>query len=164
MERPWYWPKGGQPHRAEPFTWIVKGKMAGSWWPDEKLIEIYKKVGIKVIINCSEFDNRKDIPREFVFYRIDIPDYGLPTEAQVKEFLDITDAHGAKGEAIVVHCVAGCGRTGQMIIGWAAHNGVLKKGEDPVVWIRNLRKCCLETEEQVQYARKLVKIFLKTNE
>ena len=43
MVRPWYWPKGGMPERAEPFTWIARGRMAASWWPDPPVFEIYKE-------------------------------------------------------------------------------------------------------------------------
>ncbi|MFX1324210.1 MAG: dual specificity protein phosphatase family protein [Promethearchaeota archaeon] len=161
MVHPWYWPKGGQPHRTEPFTWISKGKMAASWWPDSSVIERYKKEKIKVIINCSEFDNRKDIPKEFEYFHINIPDYGTPTESQLERFLEITNKHGANGEPIVVHCVAGCGRTGIMIVVWAADNGYIPKGMDPVKWIRNLRSCCLETIEQMDLARKLVSKYQK---
>ncbi|MFX1316263.1 MAG: dual specificity protein phosphatase family protein [Promethearchaeota archaeon] len=157
--RPWYWPEGGQPHRTEPFTWIVKGKIAASWWPDSELIERYKKEGIKVIINCSEFDNRRQIPQDFKYFHINIPDFGTPTDAQLHRFFDITNKHGANGEAIVVHCVAGCGRTGIMVIAWAAYNGYFTNNIDPVQWIRKIRPCSLETEEQTKLARKLVKKY-----
>jgi protein-tyrosine phosphatase len=161
MVRPWYWPKGGQPHRANPFDWIIKGKMAASWWPDTIVFDIYKKERIKVIINASEFDNREDIPNGFTYYHIDIPDYGLPTDNQIKKFLKITDEHGAKNEAIVVHCVAGCGRTGQLIVIWGAHNRYIPKSMDPVKWIRKIRRCCLETKEQMELARKMTRRYQK---
>lgn len=153
--RPWYWPEGGQPHRTEPFTWIVKNEMAASWWPDPPVFERYNKEKIKVIINASEFDNRKDIPEDFIYYHIDIPDYGLPTESQIERFLEITNNHGSKNHPMVVHCVAGCGRTGQLIVIWAAYNGLIPKNVDPVKWIRKLRTCCLETKEQMNLARKM---------
>ena len=153
--RPWYWNEGGQPHRTEPFTWIVKGKIAASWWPDPPVFERYKKEGIKAVINASEFDNRKDVPDELKYYHINIPDYGIPTDSQIKRFLEITSKHMEKGEPIVVHCVAGCGRTGQLIVVWAAFNGYIPKNMDPVKWIRNLRRCCLETKEQMNLARKM---------
>ena len=161
MVRPWYWPANGQPHRTEPFTWIVKNKMAASWWPDPPVFKIYKKEGIKVVINASEFDNRRDIPEDFTYYHIDIPDYGLPTDSQIKRFLEITENHGSKKEPIVVHCVAGCGRTGQLIVIWGAYNGVIPKNMDPVKWIRNHRKCCLETKEQMELARKMASKYQK---
>ncbi|MHA1148584.1 MAG: protein-tyrosine phosphatase family protein [Promethearchaeota archaeon] len=158
---PWYWPKEGQPHRTEPFTWIVKGKIAASWWPDTSVFQRYKKEGIKVIINASEFDNRKDIPKNFAYYHINIPDYGIPTDKQIKMFLEISSNHLSKNEPLVVHCVAGCGRTGQLIVIWAAYNGYIPKELDPVKWIRKYRKCCLETQEQMEVARKMARKYQK---
>ncbi|TFF95266.1 MAG: hypothetical protein EU544_03115 [Promethearchaeota archaeon] len=159
MVRPWYWPQGGQPHRTEPFTWIVKKKMAASWWPDPPVFKRYKEEGIKVIINASEFDNRNDVPSEFAYYHINIPDYGTPTENQIQQFLAITEKHMNKKEAIVVHCVAGCGRTGQLIVIWGAYNNHIPEGMDPVKWIRRLRNCCLETKEQMDLARRMAKKY-----
>jgi protein-tyrosine phosphatase len=161
MVRPWYWPKDGQPHRAEPFTWIIKGKMAISWWPDPSVIERYRNEGIKVIINCSEFDNRKDIPKEFEYFNISIPDYGTPTELQLKRFLEITSKYSNGNNPIVVHCVAGCGRSGIIVVAWAAYNNYIPNGMDPVYWIRKLRSCCLETKEQMELARKIARKYQK---
>ena len=161
LVRPWYWPEGGQPHRATPFTWIVKGKLAASWWPDPQLIDRYKKEGIKVIINCSEFNNRKDIPKNIKYLHINIPDYGTPSETQLDKFFEVTNRHKVNGEAIVVHCVAGYGRTGIMVVAWAAHNGYIPEGIDPVHWIRKLRPCSLETKEQMNLARRIAKKYKK---
>ena len=162
MVRPWYWPKEGMPERTEPFTWIIKDKMAASWWPDPSVIENYRREGIKVIINCSEFDNRKDIPKEFKYFHLNIPDYGTPTDVQLQRFFEITSESSNNDVPIVVHCVAGCGRSGLMIVAWAAYNGYIPKGIDPVKWIRKLRSCCLETKEQMELARKIAKKYQKT--
>ena len=89
MVRPWYWPEGGMPERTTPFQWIVKNKMAASWWPDPPVFKRYKKEGIKVVINACEFDNRKDVPSEFEYHHINIPDYGLPTQKQIDRFIEI---------------------------------------------------------------------------
>lgn len=161
MVHPWYWPKNGMPERTTPFTWIVKNKIAASWWPDASLFEIYKKEGIKVIINCSEFDYRKDIPPEFQYFHINIPDFGTPTDSQLEKFFEITRRFRANQDPIVVHCVAGCGRTGIMVVAWAANNGYIPKGIDPVKWIRKLRPCCLETKEQMGLARKIASKYRK---
>lgn len=161
MLRPWYWPEGGQPYRTIPFTWIVKNKIAASWWPDASLIETYRREGIKVIINCTEFDNRKDISKDFKYFHLNIPDYGTPTNSQLERFFKITSEYTVKKEPIVVHCVAGCGRTGIMIVAWAAYNGYIPDGIDPVKWIRKLRPCCLETKEQMELARKIASKYRK---
>ena len=160
MVRPWYWPKGGMPERTEPFTWIVKGRMAASWWPDPPVFKIYKENGIKAIVNVSEFDNRKDFPKDFSHYFINIPDYGVPTKLQIEEFIKITKKHMNAKEAIVVHCVAGCGRTGQMIVAWGAANSKIQNKMDPVKWIRKYRKCSLETNEQQEFARKIARSYI----
>ena len=161
MVRPWYWPKNGMPKRAEPFTWIIKGKMAISWWPDPYVIEIYRKEGIKAIINCSEFDNRKDIPKELKYYHINIPDYGTPTEGQLAKFFEVSSEFSSNNNSIVIHCVAGCGRSGIMTVAWAVYNGYIPNGIDPVKWIRRFRSCSLETKEQMDLARKIAKKYQK---
>ena len=147
------------PRRFEPFTWIVKEKMAASWWPDPPILERYKKEEISVIINCSEFDNRNDIPNIFNYYHINVPDYGLPTESQIETFLTICDKHGLNNESIVVHCVAGCGRTGQFLVAWGAKYGYIPRSMDPIKWIRKYRPCSLETKEQRNFARKMAKKY-----
>ncbi|GAG54156.1 unnamed protein product [marine sediment metagenome] len=101
------------PYKSKPFTWIIKGRIAASWWPDPPVIKKFKEEGISVVINCSEFENSKEIRNSFECYHINVPDYGLPTETQIDTFLAICDKHGLTNDSIVVHCVAGCGRTGQ---------------------------------------------------
>ncbi|MFX1479806.1 MAG: dual specificity protein phosphatase family protein [Promethearchaeota archaeon] len=161
MVRIWpsYWPKKGMPERTDPFTWIIKGKIAASWWPDSSLFERYHNEGIKTIINCSEFDNKQDVPKEFNYFHINVPDFGAPTAAQLERFLKVTSEFDGNKAPIVVHCVAGCGRTGIMIVAWAAYNNYIPKGIDPVSWIRKLRSCCLETKEQMDLARKIARKY-----
>ena len=99
----------------------------------------YKQEGISAIINCSEFDYQSNLPEGFNYYHINVPDYGLPTETQIEHFLNICKIHHSRKESIVVHCVAGCGRTGQFVVAWAAENGYIPQTMDPVKWIRKLR-------------------------
>lgn len=157
--RPWYWPEKGQPERTEPFTWIVEDVIAASWWPDPYVFDIYGEKGIRAVVNCCEFDNRQDVPRQFSYYHINVPDYGVPTDAQIERFIEIMDQHNRVGEPVVIHCVAGCGRTGQFIIAWCASAGFIPKGTNPVDWIRARRKCCLETKEQIKCARRFTDKF-----
>ena len=157
--RPWYWPEKGQPERTEPFTWIVEGVIAASWWPDPYVFDIFDVKGVKAVVNVCEFDNRKDVPSRFDYHFFHVPDYGVPSEQQIDEFIAIMDRHHAAKEPAVIHCVAGCGRTGQFIIAWCAKAGLIPQGIDPVDWIRVRRKCCLETGAQIECARRLTKKY-----
>jgi hypothetical protein len=78
------------------------------------------------------------------------------SDAQIEQFVSLMDKHHAAREAVVVHCVAGCGRTGQFIVAWCAKAGFIPEGTDPVQWIRARRKCCLETSEQTNCAKRLM--------
>lgn len=154
--RPWYWPERGQPERTEPFTWIVEDVIAASWWPDPYVFDLYAEHGIRAVVNVCEFDNRRDVPKGFAYHHLNVPDYGVPTDEQIDHFLELMDAHHRAKEPVVVHCVAGCGRTGQFIVAWCAKAGFIPKDADPLAWIRSRRKCCLETAEQIKCARRLM--------
>lgn len=128
--------------------------MGVSCWPDaDHFADEYPAHGIKAIVNVSEFDYPDGVPAGYAYYHLPIPDYGLPTRAQVDQFLEITDRHVERAEPVVVHCVAGCGRTGQMVAIWGAATGRIPKGNDPVRWIRARRPCSCETREQEKRAR-----------
>jgi len=129
--------------------------MAASWWPDPPVFEIYRREGIGAVVNCSEFDNRRDVPEQFAYYHIHVEDYGIPTGGQIDEFLEISRNHLEADQPVVVHCVAGCGRTGQFLVAWGASSGQIPDNMDPVDWIRSRRRCSLETAEQMQRARQL---------
>jgi protein-tyrosine phosphatase len=74
---------------------------------------------------------------------------------------EIMDHHHESREAVVIHCVAGCGRTGQFIVAWCARAGHLPNDIDPVDWIRARRQCCLETKAQIEAVRRIVERFRK---
>jgi Polymorphic toxin system, DSP-PTPase phosphatase len=140
------------------FTWIVKGVMAASCMPNNSLLANYKEQGIKVIINCSDWEYNfedKKFENYFSYYFIPILDFGVPGDAEIRKLFEICEQHQAKKEPIVVHCMAGCGRTGQLLCAWGAKNNIIPKEMDPVKWIRSLRKCCLENPSQERFAREI---------
>lgn len=139
--------------------WIIKRKMVASRWPDPEMFEIYKKEEIKVIIDASNYDNHQNIPNGMLYYQIGIPDLSIPFDSQIEKLLEITYAHSTKKEPIVIHCVTGCGRTGLIIAIWAIYNGYIPKNIDPVEWIRDKRKYCIEIKEQIELVRKIAKKY-----
>ena len=108
----------------------MDGVFAAAWWPDPDVFERYDDEGIKAIVNVCEFDNRNDVPRHLDYHFFHVPDYGVPSEEQIERFVDVMDRHHRSGEPVAVHCVAGCGRTGQFIIAWCARAGLIPAGSN----------------------------------
>ncbi len=133
------------------FSWIVKGVIAASSFPTKQSFTHFKQEGIKIVINCTEFDNSSNVPPEFQSYHFPIQDFGLVSHKNLQRFLDTTDIFYKQRLPIVVHCLAGCGRTGQMIIAFCANHNLIPNSIEPVAWLRCLRPCCLETPEQEHF-------------
>lgn len=81
---------------------------------DEDIQAIIAK-GIDVVISFEvpsisiEDANIEHIP-------LFIKDFGIPSEEQVKKFLSIIKERLNQNKKILVHCYAGCGRTGLMLV------------------------------------------------
>lgn len=132
------------------FSWIEDKVIAGSSKPFfQKQFELFKKVGIRVLINLTEetYQNINDLDK-FTIYHIPIPDFNVPSIEQINEFWQICKKHEEKKEPILVHCIAGCGRTGIMLGIWLLLKGIVKSGKEAIEQIRLLRPCSIETLEQ----------------
>jgi protein-tyrosine phosphatase len=158
MVRPSYWPENGRPEYSNMFDWIERGQLAMSWWPDPPVIERYQLEGIRVIINASEFDNRENIRKRFFYYHFPVPDYGLVTEEQIRKFLEVAKLHFDFKDPMVIHCVSGCGRSGQFALAWVLYFNKVPEHENPISWIRTKRQCILESTEQEKNGEKIIQL------
>ena len=120
-------------------------------------LEQLSELGIKVIISLEEaISNLKyhsSLEQNFEHHELFITDYDIPEKKQVEEFLDIIDKAKQEKKPVLVHCYAGCGRTGLML---AIAEKVIYGAEDGEKAIENLRKvrpCSVETLNQIQYVK-----------
>lgn len=135
------------------FSWVIPNKLAGSGFPfTPNDLEYFQIQGIKAIINLSGRNNYQHLT-ELPVYSIEIPDFGIPTIEQIHKIWQIVDDHLANREAVLVHCIAGCGRTGTILASLIYHLNIKATIDESIDYIRSLRPCSIETETQATFLR-----------
>ncbi len=136
------------------FSWIEELIIAGSSKPfHPKQFQFLNNHGIKILINLTE-DPYTDTSGHFTIYHIPIPDFSTPTDEQIEEFLNICNKHETQKDPILVHCIAGCGRTGTLMAIWLLSRDKAFSGTEAIKQIRKLRPCSIETHDQEEIVNK----------
>ena len=151
------------------FSWIIKNKLAASEHPGKvatilgdwrAVISWLRDQGIGGIITLTPewpLDGEaKEILKEYAidWYFLPIPDFRAPETLDTAfTFVKYVREINSKGKAALVHCHAGCGRTGTMILAYL----MIEKGyslEEAETEIRQKRYCiaaALRNESQYNY-------------
>jgi atypical dual specificity phosphatase len=101
-------------------NWVIPGKLAGSSFPLSNDLLSLPNLNITLIVNLTSRglpNNLKKQLREnnVEFKRFAIPDFGLPTPKIIQQYLQSVCKTLQQNQAVLTHCIAGCGRTGTMI-------------------------------------------------
>ncbi|MHA2172761.1 MAG: phosphatase domain-containing protein [Candidatus Kariarchaeaceae archaeon] len=139
--------------RLHNFSWLKEGIMAASSKPylPEHFVFLQEQ-GIKTIINLTEEAYSVD---NFTIYHIPIPDFDVPTMDQIKQFWTVSETHSKRNDPLLVHCLAGCGRTGTMLAIWLLLNKEYPTSDEAIQAIRKLRPCSIELLDQEDFIHKL---------
>jgi protein-tyrosine phosphatase len=117
-------------------------------------IDFLKAQGIQRLITLTERAHQHDVLNEhFAVHHLAIQDLGAPRVEQAQELAEILQKSSAQGEKVVVHCLAGIGRTSTMLLG--AHLLMGQNYDNLMQQIKRQNPAFALSETQIQFLKSL---------
>ncbi|MHA2363538.1 MAG: protein-tyrosine phosphatase family protein [Candidatus Hodarchaeales archaeon] len=141
------------------FFWIIKNQLAGSNLPTSvDHIHRIAQSGIKRIISIASIDNVESLiqnsKNDLDHLKLAFKDFGIPDKQQIKRFLNFAQDSHEKNEPLLIHCYAGCGRTGVLLVIYLMFFEGLNS-ISALQRIRKIRKCAVESKIQQEFLHKM---------
>ena len=137
------------------FTWIVPDLLAGMACPGyfadlDADLDYLAAEGINHIVTLTEFS--LDMPPDSTFNNLHLPviDFAAPEHTQRLRVCELVDAASKKGERVMVHCLAGIGRTGTFLAGYLMWKEGLT-ARQALSRVRAIRREYVQSVEQEGY-------------
>jgi atypical dual specificity phosphatase len=128
------------------FSWLVAGKLAASGFPGDLALRWLAEQGIRAVLSLSEQAPADLAEHGFAALHVSVLDASAPTPGQIDQALAFIAENEAAGRPVLVHCLAGLGRTGTILACYLVATGL--GSEDAIDQVRQLRPGSIETEGQ----------------
>ena len=102
--------------RPDKFSWLIENKLAGSGIPtsiDE--VQWVIKQGVKSIVTIREESLDDDWVKDVKYLHVLSNDMGVPEFVDLVSAVDFIHRRITHNEPVLVHCLAGMGRTGVIL-------------------------------------------------
>lgn len=137
------------------FTWVVPDLLAGMACPGYFTelaadLDYLAAEGVSVIVTLTEFS--LDLPPNSAFssYHLPIEDFGAPDHEQTAQFCTLVDEAEQEGRRVMVHCLAGIGRTGTLLAAYLMWREKLTAAQ-ALTEVRRRRREYVQSVEQEAY-------------
>ena len=134
--------------KPDNFSWIIEEKLAGSAIPTSKEeVNWLKQEGVKSIVTIREEPLEDEWIKDVIYLHIHSNDMGVPEFDDLNKSVDFIHKRLENNEPVMVHCLAGLGRTGTILACYLIKYANMSS-DDAIAKIRKQRSGSIQSYSQ----------------
>ena len=134
--------------KPDNFSWIIEKKLAGSAIPTSKEeVDWLKEEGVKSIVTIREEPLEEEWLEDVNYLHIHSNDMGVPEFDDLINSVDFLHQRITNDEPVMVHCLAGLGRTGTILACYLIKYEQMS-ADDAIQKVRNERHGSIQSFSQ----------------